>query len=350
MHLLGKTDMEAVVIEKPGGYSSLVLRSKDDPELKSGQYLVSVKYIGVNYADVIIREGYYTAARGKYPLTPGFEFSGVVEKAGPGTSAFEIGDEVCGITLFGGYSTKVAAEELYLRKVPDGWSLKTSAVLLVPHLTAYHALQNVAHAKPKERILVHSAAGGVGTALLQQAKDLGCKTIGVVGSKAKIDTAKHYGADHVVLKSDDLWNEVDKISPDGLDVILDANGLTTPRPGYDRLSLGGRLIIYGFAELFPRGKRPWLPTLAYNALRVPRFRIRRLTSTNRTIAGLNIAFLFERSDLAKPALDYITDRAKRGILVDPPIKEFQFNEVAAAHKHLESGTSVGRSVLAVKLD
>ncbi len=339
--------MKKVIIEKPGGYSSLVMRTVDDPKPTAGQCIVSVKYIGVNYADIIIREGYYTAAKGRYPLTPGFEYSGTIKDVGSGVSQFKPGDEVCGLSLFGAYSTQVVAEEEYLRKIPNDWSMEQAAGLLVPNLTAYHALHNVAHAKRDEVLLIHSAAGGVGTALLQQAKDIGCSTVGVVSSTSKVETAKKHGADHVVLKEGDFWQKIDAVASDGFDIVFDANGLTTPRPGYERLKLGGRLVIYGFAELFPRGKRPWLPSLAYNAIRVPKFRIRKMTSTNRTIAGFNIAFLFDRSELAKPALDYIIDRAENGVIRKPSITAFNFNETILAHKHLESGTSHGRVVLKV---
>ena len=270
-----------------------------------------------------------------------------MRKQAKGAQKFNVGDEICGVTLFGGYSTEIIARESSLRRLPEGWKLEEAAALLVPNLTAYHAINNVAHIKDAETILVHSAAGGVGSALLQQAKELGCKTIAVVGRAEKINAAERFGASHVIVKSDQLWAEVDRIAPGGLDVVFDANGLTTPKPGYDRLKLGGRLVICGFAELFPRGKRPWLPTLAYRSLKVPKFRIRKMTSTNRTIAGFNIAFLFEREDLSGPALDYIVNGASGGKIHKPTLKIYDFNEATDAHKYLESGDSIGRVILAV---
>jgi NADPH:quinone reductase-like Zn-dependent oxidoreductase len=321
------------------------MKSFQPPNVGETQYLVNVDYIGVNYADVIIREGYYTAAKGKYPLTPGFEYSGTVVDAGPKATEYKIGDKVCGITLFGGYSTCVVTDKYSIRKCPRNWTLQESAALLVPHLTAYHALNNVAHVKPGEVLLVHSGAGGVGTAILQQARHSECKTIAVVGNSHKVDTALRYGAASVIVKSEHLWEKIDQSVPDGFDVVLDANGLTTPREGFKRLKLGGRLVVYGFAEIFPRGKRPWLPSLVYNAMRVPRFSIWPLTSTNRMICGLNIAFLFDRRDLSQPALDYILNSAESGVLSPPELQEFSFNEAADAHRFLESGNSVGRVVL-----
>lgn len=339
--------MKKIIVDRPGGYLSLVIKDGKTPEPKADECLVDIKYIGVNYADIIVREGYYTAAKGLYPLVPGFEYSGIVAKTGSGVTKFSVGDRVCGITRFGGYVTQISIPQSSIRVCPDGWSLEQAAGLLVPNLTAYHGLFNVAHIRQGERVLVHSAAGGVGSALIQQAKAHGCTVYGVVGSQEKIAFAEQVGADHVTLKTGQLWKDLDKIAPDGFDVIFDANGLTTPRPGYDRLRLGGRLVIYGFAELFPRGKRPWLPTLAIRALRVPKFRIRKMTSTNRTIAGFNIAFLFDRTDLSDPALDHVLSLAQHGIVKKPPIKKYPFKEVVEAHKHIESGQSFGRIVLEV---
>lgn len=339
--------MKKIIVEKPGGYLSLVIKDSSQPNPKDNECLVEIRFIGVNYADIIVREGYYTAAKGLYPLVPGFEYSGTVTQVGSKVTRFKVGDQVCGITRFGGYVTAIAALESSIRHVPNEWSLAEAAGLLVPHLTAFHALFNVAHVKPGERVLVHSAAGGVGSALIQQSKAHGCIVHGVVGSQKKQSAAESLGADHVVVKSKDLWQKLDELAPEGFDAIFDANGLTTPRPGYERLRLGGRLIVYGFAELFPRGKRPWLPMLAYRALRVPKFRIRKMTSTNRTIAGFNIAFLFDRVDLSDPALDRIIEMANNKLIKRPNIKLFPFKNVSESHKYLESGLSVGRVILEV---
>ena len=184
-------------------------------------------------------------------------------------------------------------------------------------------------------------------ALVQQCADLGCRVVGIVGNKEKVGTVSDANADEVIVRSDRLWDEIDDRCPEGFDVVFDANGLTTPKPGYKRLRLGGRLIIYGFAELFPKGGRPFLPSLIWKALRIPKFRIRNMTSTNRTIAGFNIAFLVEKNELAKPALDYILERASSGKIKPPQITAFGFSEVVNAHKYLESGNSIGRIVLEV---
>ncbi|UPT72617.1 MAG: zinc-binding dehydrogenase [Elusimicrobiota bacterium] len=204
---------------------------------------------------------------------------------------------------------------------------------------------HVAKVSPGETLLVHSAAGGVGTALLQQAKLAGCKTVAVVGSPRKAAVAKEFGADFVVTRGPDLWKEIDAAAPDGFDAIFDANGITTPKPGFDRLKLGGRLVIYGFAEMFPRGGRPSKLSLAWNWLRVPRFNPLAMTASNRAVMGFNVVFLTEKAELAKEGFDQIAAWMREGKLKKSPVAAFPVEQVADAHRTLEAGETVGKLIL-----
>ncbi|HXS99744.1 MAG TPA: zinc-binding dehydrogenase [Elusimicrobiota bacterium] len=337
--------MKRVVVRRPGGHEALELIEEADPVPAAGQVRVRVRAAGINYADVVVREGYYEAAKGHYPITPGFEFAGVVDAAGAGVSEFKTGDRVFGFTRFGGYSSVQICEPGRLRLIPDGWSFSESAALPAVQLTAYHALHKVAKVEKGETVLIHSAAGGVGTALLQQAKIAGLRSIAVVGSSNKERVARDFGADAVVVRGDDLWKQIDKVAPDGLDAIFDANGVTTLKPGFSRLNLGGRLVVYGFAEIFPRGRRPGFLGLAWNWLRVPRFSPLDMTATNRAVMGFNVVFLTDKASLAKEGFDAIAGWARSGELKKPPVTEFPVERVADAHAALESGETVGKLVL-----
>jgi NADPH:quinone reductase-like Zn-dependent oxidoreductase len=334
--------MKRVVVRRPGGHEALELVEEKDPLPSPGQVRVRVRAAGINYADTIVREGWYEAAKGKYPLTPGFEFAGVVDNAAGG---FKPGDRVFGFTRFGGYSSVQLAMSGRLRLMPADWSFADCAGVPAVHFTAYHALFQAAKVSRGETLLIHSAAGGVGTALLQQAKIAGCRTVAVVGSARKAAVAKEFGADAVVVRGPSLWKDVDKAAPDGFDAIFDANGVTTPRPGFQRLKLGGRLVIYGFAEMFPRGKRPSSLSLAWNWLRVPRFSPLEMTATNRAVLGFNVVFLTDRAELAKDGFDAISGWMAKGLLKKPPVTEFPVERVADAHRALEAGDTVGKLVL-----
>jgi synaptic vesicle membrane protein VAT-1 len=333
------------VVTSPGGHDKLRLVEETDPEPSVGEVRVQVRAAGVNFADTIVREGYYTAAKGQYPITPGFEFAGSVDAVGPNVNEFRIGDNVFGFTKFGGYASVQVARPGSLRAMPPDWAFHDCAALPAVQLTAYHALFNVAKITSGEVLLVHSAAGGVGLALLQQARIAGCRTVAVVGSGHKKAVAERYGAGAVLVRGPSLWSEVDALEPEGLDVVLDANGITTLRPAFSRLKPGGRLLVYGFAEILPRGRRPWLPQLALNWLRVPRFSPLEMTHTNRAVMGLNLAFLFANTQLAVAAFDAVLKWISQGLVMKPPVTTYPIERAADAHKAIESGETSGKIVL-----
>lgn len=341
--------MKRVLVRRPGGHEALELVEEDDPLPGPGEVRVRARAAGINYADTIVREGWYEAAKGRYPLTPGFEFAGVVDLVGDDIASaggFKPGDRVFGFTRFGGYASVQIAEPRRLRLCPSDWDFTDCAGLPAVHFTAYHALFQVAKVVKGETILVHSAAGGVGMALLQQAKIAGCRVVGVVGcGPRKAEVASDFGADIVVTRSRRLWEEVDAAVPEGFDAIFDANGVTTPRSGFKRLKLGGRLVIYGFAEMFPRGGRPSTTRLLWNWLRVPRFSPLAMTAANRSVMGFNIVFLTDRAELAKDGFDATLAWARAGLIRKSPVTTFPLERVADAHRALESGDTVGKVVL-----
>lgn len=337
--------MKRVVVRRPGGHEALELIEEPDPSPAPGRVRVRVRAAGINYADVVVREGHYEAAKGRYPITPGFEFAGVVDAVGAGAAEFKPGDRVFGFTRFGGYASVQVCEPARLRRMPDGWSFEECAALPAVHFTAYHGLFAVAKVAAGETILVHSAAGGVGTALLQQAKIAGLTAIAVVGSARKEAVAREFGAAAVVVRGPRLWEDLDRAAPAGFDAIFDANGVTTLKPGFARLKLGGRLVVYGFAEIMPRGGRPFLPRMAWNWLRVPRFSPLDMTARNRAVMGFNVIFLTEKAELARAGFDAIARWAREGALRKVPVTAFPVERVADAHRALESGDTVGKLVL-----
>lgn len=306
---------------------------------------MKVAAAGVNYADVVVRMGYYEAAKGLLPITPGFEFAGTVDAVGPGAAGLREGDKVLGIARFGAYAESLIVESRQLWPLPASWSFKDGAAFPAVFLTAYYGLFKTARVEPAERVLVHSAAGGVGGALLQLCKVAGCPSVAVVGASHKADLCRKLGASAVIDRStQDLWTEADKQAPRGYDAIFDANGVATLREGYKRLAPGGRLVIYGFADMLPRGvAKPSLLRLATNWLRVPRFSA--LEFHNRAVMGFNVVYLFDKLDLAGEAMTRMLEWARQGRLQRAPVTAFPVEKVAEAHRALESGTTQGKLVL-----
>jgi len=309
---------------------------------------VGVKACGINFADVAVRLGLYKAAKGAYPLCPGLEFSGVVKKAGTGVSGFSPGDRVFGATLFGAYTTVVNCPSEHVWAMPSAWDFPKAATFVVVYLTAYYALHQVGHLRETDRVLVHSAAGGVGTAVLHLLKGRCQFSVGVVGRPEKVAPAKEAGATEVIDKSSqELWFRAREISPEGYDLILDANGASTLRGSYRHLRAGGRLLVYGFASMFsPHGhKNPF--KLLWYYFRTPRFNPFALAGDNRTVSGFNLIYLFDRVELFRRIMDTLLKMERQGDFPAMPITAFPFAQVAKAHQALESGRSVGKLALVI---
>lgn len=341
--------MEKVIIEKPGGYERLQIKSVPQPKPKGKEVLIEIKASGVNYADVIVRWGLYESAKKfvGWPITPGFEYAGQVIEVGPDVKKFKRGDSIVGVSLFGAYASHICVTEDYVFPLPKNWTYEQAAGMPAVYLTAYHALfQNVV-IRPGAKILVHSAAGGVGTALLQMCKLKGFHAVGVVGASHKVETAKAFGAEHVIDKStSDLWAEAERIYPEGYDIILDANGVSTLGQSFKHLAPCGKLMVYGFHSMLPKqGGRVNLIKLAVDYLRTPSFSPINMTTQNTSIITFNISFLWERLDLIQEAMTDILKWIENGQLAPPKVSTYDLSNVAQAHKDIESGQTVGKLVL-----
>lgn len=341
--------MKKIVIHRPGDYTQLKLEDAPDLVPRNDEIIVEVKGFGINYADIIIRWGLYESAKKLvgWPITPGFEFSGTIKQIGSGISKFKIGDKVLGVTLFNAYASQVVVKEDQLYYLPTTMSFEEGAAFPAVFLTAYHALfQNVV-VRPGMVALIHSAAGGVGSSLVQLCKIYGIKSIGVVGSTHKIESIKSLGCDHVIDKSkEDLWKKVKEYAPLGVDLAFDANGVETLKESYRHLAPCGKLISYGAHSMFPKtgGRVNW-PKLVIDFLRTPRFSPLNMTSENKSLVTFNLSFLFSKKELFKEGMDALLKWYDEGKLKAPHVKIFPMEQVGEAHKELESGKTIGKLVL-----
>ena len=289
--------MKKIVIHSPGDYRVLKLEEHPDLIPANGEVLVDVKAIGVNYADIIIRWGLYESAKKfvGWPITPGFEFAGVRR---------DTGEKVIGVKLFNSYAGQVVVNPAFLFPLPPSMSFEEGAAFPAVMLTAYHALfQNVVVRKGMIA-LIHSAAGGVGSSLVQLCRIKGIKTIGVIGSSHKRQMLADLGCDHIIDKSkEDLWKKVEEYAPQGVDLAFDANGVETMKESYNHLAPCGKLMVYGAHSMFPKtgGKVNW-PKLVKDFLRTPRFNPLDMTSQNKSLITFNLSFLFGKEDLFQEAM------------------------------------------------
>lgn len=338
-----------VVIEGPGSYAQLGLREDSAPLPGRGEVQIEVEAAGVNFADCVVRMGLYESAK-KYvgwPITPGFEVAGRVASVGADIDDLKPGDEVLAVTRFGGYSTHVVAprRQVFLR--PQALTAQQAAAIPSVFMTAYFALHELAHPRAGDHLLVHSAAGGVGGALVQLGKLAGCRVVGVVGAAHKIEEARRCGADAVIDRSrEPVWTTARRLAPEGYAVILDANGADSLRQSYRHLASPGKLVVYGFHTMLQTSEgRPSWPRLVLDWLRTPRFNPLDMTGQNRSVMAFNLSYLFERADLLAEGMERLLGGFASGALRPPPVTPYRIEQVADAHRALESGQTTGKLVL-----
>ena len=238
--------------------------------------------------------------------------------------------------------------EKYLYSRPRSFSLHEAAGFPAVFMTAYHALFQLVRLPPEALLLIHSAGGGVGSALLQLARAHGFKTVAVVGSSHKVDYVKNLGATYVIDKSkEDLWKKVQEYGPQGYDAVLDANGPSTLKESYACLRPTGKLIAYGSHSILPQsgsGRMNYLKA-GIGLLKMPRFNPMTLITDNKSVVGFNLSFLFDRDDLVGEGMKALMELVNEGKIQPPKVTLFHFDQVGEAHRLIESGKSTGKIVL-----
>jgi synaptic vesicle membrane protein VAT-1 len=340
--------MRRIRIDRPGGYRALRVETLDESLPAAGQVRIAVEACGVNYADGIIRMGLYASARELhgYPITPGFEVAGRVDALGAGVQHWRIGDAVIGVCLFGGYASHVCLDAQQLFALPERLSMAQGASLPTVFLTAWFMVHQQLHPRAGERWLVHSAAGGVGSALVQLGRLAGCRVAGVVGASHKVAHCTAMGAERVIdTTTEPLWPAAEAFAPQGFDAVFDANGVSTLKRSYQHLAPTGRLLVYGFHAMLPRDGRPnWL-RLAWHWLRSPRFDPLDMTRRNRSVLAANLSFLQSEAPRLRAGMHWLLERFEDGRLQPLPVECFALEDAADAQRRIESGQTVGKLVL-----
>ena len=336
------------------------LRTLPD-DIPPGCVLLRNEAFSVNYADACIRWGLYESANRfvGWPIVPGFDVAGTIEAVGlayAGNFELNVGDKVFGCTLFGAYSSRVLVPKMQLRRIPPSLSLTQAASLPAVSLTALHALSLAGHyplkSKCKNRsILIHSAAGGVGSMLVQMSKILELNPIvGVVGSASKVDEARSLGCDFVIDKSnEDLWAAAEEVSATGYAAIMDANGVSTLQDSYDHLAPTGRLVVFGFHSNLPVGQAMLSPMewlrMGKKMNVMPKFDPMDMTVDNKSVLGFNLSFFAEEKELMQELFDQIYKWLNEEKLRCPKITEMTMDKIGAAHELIQSGKSVGKIII-----
>jgi len=240
--------MKAIVLKEHGGPEGLAVETRETPAPGPGEIVVANRVAGVNFIDIYQRRGLYPLS---LPAVLGGEGAGVVKSVGAEVTALRPGDRVAWCGGGGGYAEETVLPAGMAAKIPDAVSDEIAAATFLKGLTAEMLARQVYPLKKGDRALIHAAAGGVGTLLVQWAKHLGAEIIAVVGSKAKEATARDAGAQHVIVRDEtaDIAGAVRSLtSGKGVEVVYDSVGAATFTASLDSLAMRGVMVSYGNAS------------------------------------------------------------------------------------------------------
>jgi NADPH:quinone reductase-like Zn-dependent oxidoreductase len=333
--------MKQLTITRHGPPEVLAVRDAPDPQVQPGTLLIRVRAAGVNFSDLLARQGLYPDAP-RTPCVVGYEVAGVIEAVGRGAETFSIGQKVIGMTRFGGQSELVTVPPTMAFPLPEGWSFEQGAALPVVYLTAHHILVRVAAARAGETVLIHSAAGGVGLAVAQLGKILGLRVIGLA-SPSKHAILREYGVEPVDNRDPHWDRAVRAILPGGVDIALDAVGGDSWRRDFRLLGPVGRLVCFGASGL-SGGPRRNPVMLVWRFLRWPRFHPLTLLSQNKSVAGVNLGHLWSRPDLLRPQFETLLAYAREGRILPRVDRVFSLEEGALAHRYIHERCNIGKVV------
>jgi NADPH:quinone reductase-like Zn-dependent oxidoreductase len=337
--------MRAVYVTRFGGPEVLEVREAPEPVPKPGEVRIRTRAAGLNFAELMGRLGFNPYAP-KPPCILGYEVAGVVDATGAGVSHVSPGDRVLALAHFGAHAEVVCAPGAATVRIPDGFAVEVAAALPVTYATAWLVVHRVASVRPGERVLVHMAAGGLGIALLQLLRSVPGAAVFGTASASKHDILRQEGCAHPIdYRTRDYAAEVRAaLDGGGLDVVIDPLGGPDWKKGYGLLREGGRLVVAGFANASSGERRSMLHATA-QFVRAPRFSPFDLLADNRTVAGFNLARLWNRPEILGEALRAVADLWRDGKITPRVDSTYPFERAADAHRRMHERRNVGKVVL-----
>ena len=322
--------MRSVQVVRLEGPSGVEVVEADEPSAGAGEVLVEVHALGVSWPDLLQSRGKYQI-RPELPFQLGVDLAGTVAEA-PVGSGLPVGDRVACCLPYGGGADLVAVPVDSVLPLPDSIGFEKAAALPMNYLTAQFALQTRAAVRQGETVLVHGAAGGVGTACLQVAHGYGARTVAVVSTPEKAEFVTGLGADHVVLVDGFLGAEKELTDGRGVDVVVDV--------------VGGDLMTDSLRALGPLGR---LLVVGFTAGRIPEVRVNRLLLNNIDVRGVGWgAFAMPRPGFMRGQWDALLPMLESGV-VDPPVATtYPVEEVTRALVDLEQRRVLGKTVLRLR--
>lgn len=338
--------MKAIFLVKTGAASeAFEQREVADPRPAEGEVGIAVEGFGLNYADVSARHGLYQDAP-PLPSVLGYEVVGRIDGVGAGVTGLSDGQRVCALTRFGGYATRAVTDARAVAAIPDDMDVGVAAALPTQGCTAYYMAIDSLNLHRGDHVLIHAAAGGVGTLLVQMCVERGCVVYGTAGSADKLELLGKLGVEHAInYRTSDFVAEIQRLrGAAGLDVIFDSIGGASVRRGIPLLGAGGKMVCFGAAshEAGPLQLFRSIKFLASWGLPHPV----PLLMRSRSLLGVNMLRISdERPEVLARCMRGVADMALSGRLEPIVGGRFSAAEIAAAHELLESRKSIGKIVV-----
>jgi synaptic vesicle membrane protein VAT-1 len=341
--------VRAVVLNGVGGPEVLEVGERPDPPVGPGEVRIAVRAAGINFADTMARVGLYPDAP-KPPCVLGYEVAGEIESVGEGVTDFEPGQRVMAGTRFGGQAELVTVPATQALPLPDRLDFAQGAAFPVNYGTAYAAAVLMGGLRKGDRILIHAAAGGVGIAATQVARNVGAEIFGTA-SASKHDAIRAQGVDHPIdYRSRDFETEVMSLTGgEGVDVVIDAQGPASFRKDYRLLRAGGRLVMFGLSEA-SKGSARSVPAALKSLLSMPLatmpwWKSLAVMNENKAVAGLNMLHWWEREGNLDRLTQPLMEDLEAGRLEPVVAETFPFERAGEAHEFIAQRRNVGKVVL-----
>jgi NADPH:quinone reductase-like Zn-dependent oxidoreductase len=336
--------MRQIVTTANGDIDVLKVQEKPDPTPAEGEVAIRVRAAGLNFADILARQGLYPDGPPK-PCVMGYEVSGVVEAVGKNVDNSFLGKSVVAMTRFGGQSEMVAVTATQIFEKPDNLTFEQAAAIPVNYLTAYALLVVMGSLHAGESVLIHNAGGGVGLAALDIAKHIGAVTYGTA-SPGKHKFLAERGLDHAIdYRKRDWLPDLQKLTDGrGVDLIIDPIGGAHWKKSYAALRHTGRLGMFGVSTASANGYAGKLKLLKA-AIQMPWFHPLGLLNKNHGVFGLNLGHMWHEPEKVAVWMREILRGVDEGWVRPHVDQAFRFEDVGKAHRHLEERKNIGKVVL-----
>lgn len=338
--------MKAYYLVKNGkSASAFELRESETPKPGPDEVLVKSEAFGLNFADVMARLGLYQDCP-PLPTVIGYENVGRVVEVGSGVTSIKPGQRVVAFTRFGGYADHVVTTAKGVAPIPENMDAGVATALATQYGTAYFAAYEMVNLHEGDHVLIHAAAGGVGTALVQMAVHKGCTVFGTAGSDEKLEYLRSMGVHYPInYRQTDFDKEIKKLGfKNKLDVVFDPIGGSSVKKGIDLLNSGGRMVMFGASSMTEAQGNPikTLKVAAGFGIWSPI----QLMMRSISLIGINMLRIADnRPEALERCLNAVVKMTDEGILEPTVGGTFTHDKLADAHDFLASRKSIGKVVV-----